>query len=331
MIKKLLLALVMANITYAQNNYLDFDGTNDNVTVANSGNMLAGATAITMSCKVYPKSTTTGFPLFDGFAGYRNETNFDFYLIQLSSTQLEARFRNSAGTAYSITYNGLTLNQWTQFFLVYDGSTLRLYSGATQVGSTPASGTVPASNTSTFKVGLVQFQTYNWYHNGYIDEVSLWNKGLSAAEIAAIMGNNGDIANPMAETNLKLYYKFNQGVPYGTNTGLTSVTDEMGVNTGTLNNFALVGNTSNWGSQQLGNDNWQTQAATIFPNPAADVLHFSGFDAIHSIALFDLSGRLVLEKAVSDTNGPSINVSSLQSGLYVAVINNSHPIKFLKK
>ncbi len=333
MIKKLLfLFTVMASYaSFSQNNYLDYDGINDNVTVANSGNALASATAISMACKVYPKSTTTGFPLFDGFCGYRNETTFDFYLIQLSATQLEARFRNSAGTAYTLTYNGLTLNQWSHFFLVFDGTTLKLYNGTNMVGSTAASGTVPATNTTTFKVGLIQFQTYNWYHSGYIDEVSLWNKGLSAAEISAIIANNGDIANPASETNLKLYYKFNQGVPYGVNTGLTTLNDEKLTYNGTLTNFALTGNTSNWGSQTMGINDFDSASGVAFPNPTSGILNFSGFSEVNNIKIVDLSGRIILDKKINSTEEANVNVSELQSGVYLAIINDTQRIKFIKK
>lgn len=333
MIKKLLsFAFVMAfHVAFSQNNYLDFDGVNDNVTVANSGNAVASATAISMSCKVYPKSTTTGFPNFDGFCGYRNETSFDFYLIQLTASQVEARFRNSSGAAYTLTYNGLTLNQWTQFFLVFDGTTLKLYNGTTLVGSTAASGAAPASNTSTFKIGLIQYQAYNWYHNGFIDEVSLWNKGLSAAEISAIVANNGDIANPAGEANLKLYYKFNQGIPYGVNTGLTTLIDEKLTNDGTLNNFALTGNSSNWGSQTMGTSNFDSASGTVFPNPTSGILNFSGFSEVNSIKIADLSGRIVLDKKINAHEEASVNVSDLQSGVYLAVINDTQKIKFIKK
>ncbi|MES2748420.1 MAG: LamG-like jellyroll fold domain-containing protein [Bacteroidota bacterium] len=332
MTKKLLLLLsvIAFNASFSQGNYLDFDGVNDNVNVANSGNAVASATAITMSCKVYPKSTTTGFPNFDGFVGYRNETNLDFYLVQLSATQVEARFRNASNVAFSITYSGLTLNQWNHFFLVYDGTTLKLYKGATMVGSTPASGAAPASNTSTFKIGLIQFQTYNWYHSGFIDEVSLWNKGLSSTEIGTIVANNGEIANPMTETNLKLYYKFNQGIPYGVNTGLTTLTDEKAAYNGTLTNFALTGNSSNWGSQTLNNSDFGVTKGAIFPNPTSSILNFTGFSDVSNIKIIDMSGRIVLNEMITSQD-VAMNVSELQSGMYFAMINDTEKIKFIKK
>ena len=80
MIKKLLLsALILASCSgFAQDNYLDFDGIDDYVDVAGSENILANKNTITLSCKVFPKDTNPGFPAFNGIAGYRNESNFDF-------------------------------------------------------------------------------------------------------------------------------------------------------------------------------------------------------------------------------------------------------------
>jgi Concanavalin A-like lectin/glucanases superfamily/Secretion system C-terminal sorting domain len=331
--QKLLILLVFTfcNTCFSQNNYLDYDGVNDNVTVPGSENVLASATAISMSCKIYPKTTSSGFPLFDGFAGYRNESNFDFYLIQLTSNQLEARFRNSSGTAFTITYNGLVLNQWSHFFLVYNGSTLKLYNGTTEVGSVAANGSVPATNASTFKIGLIQFQSYNWYHSGYIDEVSLWNKGLSASEISTIVGNSGEIANPSGETNLKLYYKFNQGIPYGSNPGLNSLIDEKATANGTLANFALTGSSSNWGSATLNINSFDENKSVVYPNPTSTILNFSGISEIQNIKIIDLYGRVILDKILEPTEEPSIDVNQLQSGTYIAIINNNWKVKFLKK
>lgn len=333
MTKKLLLLLIVMsfNFGFSQNNYLDFDGIDDNVTITNSGNTLAGATAISLSCKVFPKSTTTGFPNFNGIAGYRNESTFDFYLIQLSTTEIEARFRNSSGAAYTLSYTGLVPNQWNHLFLVFDGTMLKLYSGNTLVNSMAASGSVPTSNTSTFKIGIVQFQAYNWTHNGYIDEVSLWNKGLSAAEIGTIMTNNGEIANPSGETNLKLYYKFNQGVPYGNNTGLTTLIDEKATLNGTLNNFTLNGSTSNWGSQNLNTNSFSISNNYIYPNPTSNMLNFSGFSEISNIKIIDLSGRTVINITMDSTQEPKIDVSQLTSGMYIAVLNETQKLKFTKK
>ena len=55
------------------------------------------------------------------------------------------------------------------------------------------------------------------------------------------------LANPTAETSLVTYYPCDQGISNGNNSGLINVIDGSSYNhNGTLNNFALNGNTSNW-------------------------------------------------------------------------------------
>lgn len=333
--KRKLLLLMFSFTTFngfSQNNYLDFDGINDNVTVASSANVLSNSSTISMSCMVYPKNENPNFPAFDGFAGYRNDSNFDFYLIQLSSSEVEARFRNSTGAAFSLTYDGLVLDEWNHFFLVYDGSYLTLFSGADEVASVEASGSVPASNSSNFKIGTIQYSTFNFYHQGYIDEVSLWNKALSGDDISAIINNNGEIAAPTDEEDLKLYYKFNQGTAYSVNSGLNTLTDEMGNLNGTLNNFALTGSASNWGSEeQMAVEGFNVTDRYVYPNPVSDVLNFSGFSEINSIKFVDLSGRTILNQEIAGSQSPSVNVSLLSNGVYFAIVNDNQNIKFIKK
>jgi hypothetical protein len=236
-------------------------------------------------------------------------------LIQLSSTDLEARFRNSAGVEYTITYTGLTLNQWSHFFLVYDGSTLKLYKNGAEVSSIAASGTVPAAPTGYLSIGRIIFQTFNWFHKGYIDEVSIWNKALTPTDISAIMANSGEIANPGSESNLKAYYKFNQGIPYGNNAGLTTLNDALGVNNGTLANFALTGNSSNWGGTDLGVGDSALASVSIFPNPAKDFIHISGLTEATNFQIYDATGRLVKSQTIQPDE--PITISGLQSGLYL--------------
>lgn len=329
--KKLLVLLLTftAYSGFSQNNYIDFDGVNDNISIADSGNLLASSSSISMSCKVFPKNANPSFPAFNGFAGYRNDSNFDFYIIQLSSTEVEARFRNSSGTEYTLTYSGLVLNQWNHFFLVYDGSYLSLFSGSDEVASIEASGSTPASNSSNFNIGNVKFSSYNFYHDGYIDEVSLWSKALSVTEIDNIIINNGEISSPTTQNNLEVYYKFDQGVAYGNNSGLTTLNDEMGSLNGTLNNFGLNGPTSNWGSEEtMSTQNLNNSNFHLYPNPVSNTLNFSGLSEKINLQIVDIYGRTILSKKATDPK--SIDLSGISKGIYFAIVDDNQPLKFIK-
>jgi len=80
------------------------------------------------------------------------------------------------------------------------------------------------------------------FFNGDLDEVRIWNYNLSQCEIQSRM--NCEIGSAMP--GLLYYYQFNQGIAAGTNTAITTVTDFIGGNNGSLNNFAKIGSTSNF-------------------------------------------------------------------------------------
>lgn len=82
------------------------------------------------------------------------------------------------------------------------------------------------------------------YFSGDIDEVRVWNTALTQAEIQANM--NSELCNTN-NPNLFAYYQLNDGIPNGNNlTNITAVDNSGNLHDGTLNNFALSGNTSNW-------------------------------------------------------------------------------------
>ncbi len=83
------------------------------------------------------------------------------------------------------------------------------------------------------------------YLKGELDEVRLYNTALTQAQIQADMrAGYGTSAVP---ASLLAYYGFNQGVAGGSNSTETSLLDQSGnARTGTLENFALTGSTSNW-------------------------------------------------------------------------------------
>ncbi len=223
-------------------NSLSFDGVNDVVNIPGASAQIAASTAgMSLSCWVYANNTAPSFPNFDGIAGFRNETNCDFYLLQLSSTTIEGRFRNSVGTPYTATASGFVVNTWQHLVLTYDGSNLMVFINGVQKASVSASGSIN-SVTEIMYLGNLPFQTTNFQFGGQLDEVALWNKALSAAEISCMYQNGHDNSSP----NLKLHYTFDQGTPNGTNTGITSLIDNKGNINGFLNGFALTGNSSNF-------------------------------------------------------------------------------------
>ena len=241
---KLFLVLFFAmstNSMNAQSNqYLDFDGVDDYVNVTNASTLIAGSNAISITGWFYDNQLSYG----QGMMGFRG-TAGGFYMIELNNGSIECRLLNSAGTLYTFNAPNFTIvpQVWQHYAWIYNGSTIALYLNGNLVGSSAAAGTINSA-TIPFAIGKSLLSGFNFIYGGDVDEVSVWNKALTQTEIQTMMTN--ELVG--TEPNLKLYYKFNQGVPAGNNTSITSLI--TGINSptydGTLLNFALNGPTSNF-------------------------------------------------------------------------------------
>ncbi|MFM2135520.1 MAG: hypothetical protein RL021_920 [Bacteroidota bacterium] len=231
---------VPALLTAQSNQYLDFDGVDDFVSVPNGSGAIAGSNQMTIAGWFYDNQLSYG----QGLMGYR-ATAGGFYLIQLNNGVIECRMQNSAGTLYSYNTPNLTIvpQVWQHFAWVYNGSNVSLYRNGTLVGGIAASGVIAATNIP-FTIGKSPLSGFNFLYSGRIDEVSVWNKALTPTEISDMMANELTGTEP----GLKMYYKFNQGVPAGNNTSITSITSEVNspLYDGVPYNFAMTGPTSNF-------------------------------------------------------------------------------------
>jgi hypothetical protein len=236
------LLLLLPSATYAQpENALRFDNVDDAVLVPNASASIAGSNQITLTCWVKPENTNIVFPDYDGFAGIRNNSDADFYMVHFSATGVEARFRNSNGVNFDVVDPALQIGVWQHYALIYNGSELTLYKNGVFVATTVANGSI-ANTTETMHIGSMPYGAFNYYLNGELDEVTLWTRALTPSEIRCL----ARFGVPATAPGLQHYFKCNQGTPGGINVGQTSLTDETGHTNGVFNNFALSGPTSNF-------------------------------------------------------------------------------------
>lgn len=249
--KKLLLLFFiccsLAVVAQPQNSF-HFDGIDDYIGQSNGTASLASLPAFSMACWVQPTNTSPAFPNFDGIIGYRNETNADFFILQLSATSFEARLRNSSGQAFTITSPTCQVNQWQHVALVYTGSQLRFYHNGTLSQSIPASGTITNPGIE-FNIGRIPFQSTPFWLSGQIDEVGVWSRALSDTEVRCIARQKIDTAI----NGLLHYFPMDEGVAGGNNSMLPHLTDVRSGNHGMFYGVALSGATSNLvsGTQQV--------------------------------------------------------------------------------
>ena len=156
---------------------LSFDGVNDIVTVPDSS-LLDLAPGMTLEAWVKP-TTAGGWrtvllkerPGQLTYGLYATGDNGRPLAEVAAGTQRDAR-----GTA------ALTVGVWTHLAATYDKSTLRLYVNGVQVSSTAVTGTL-LNSTGALKIGGNAI--WGEYFSGLIDEVRVYERALSAAEIAA--------------------------------------------------------------------------------------------------------------------------------------------------
>lgn len=229
-------------LTGQSNQYLHFDGEDDFVILNEAGQYVTGTTALSITGWFYCDELAYG----QGYMGFRSGSgDGEFYLIQLNNGVMECRLKSTTGLhEYVAPANTAIPQVWQHFAWVYDGSSVILYVNGVMNGSSSASGTF-SSSTVPFGIGKSLLGGFNFVYGGRIDEVSVWDKALDQTEIQDMIDNELSGSEP----NLQMYYKFNQGEPGGNNTSITHLVSELGSpeRDAELQNFALTGNTSNFG------------------------------------------------------------------------------------
>jgi hypothetical protein len=214
---------------------LSFDGINDRISVpvAAALNNLA-PTGFSMESWVYPRSGSGAHSII------RKSGDYNLYINggKLAAEVWTSGTSNSSFKIFSAS-TALTLNTWSHVAFTWDGITGKLYINGVVVASSITNNNIVTSE----NLNLGASSIYGNYLNGVLDEVRIWNKVRTQCEINTYKG----CEIPTSSTGLIANYHFNQGYGSAPNTTVNNLTDASGnSNTGSLNNFALTGSTSNW-------------------------------------------------------------------------------------
>ncbi|PYN28692.1 MAG: hypothetical protein DMD98_21940, partial [Candidatus Rokuibacteriota bacterium] len=170
---------------------LVFDGTSTSVTVANAASLRL-TTGMTLEAWVYPTGALTGWRAVI-------DKNVDGYYLMASSDQGNRPAVGGAwppGARITRGPTGLGLNTWTHLAATFDGATVRLYvNGAEAVSQAQTAALTPTAG--TLQIGADSYTGENFA--GRIDEVRIYNRALSAAEIQTDM-NTGAGGPPPSDT-----------------------------------------------------------------------------------------------------------------------------------
>lgn len=244
----LLMGMVTLNVNAQTNIVLNFDGIDDYVNISNSVIPYDTILSQTYTVEAWANiATNTGVLQAVVTSGGLTSNGYQgFGLFALPDGNWYIAVGTGASTPTYLVGNAISYGTWTHLAATYDGTTLKFYVNAVLVNSLVVS--IIANTTLPTRIGAGNNQGAPLYFfGGNIDDVAFWNAILTPAGIASTM--NHEYESPLS--GMLAYYNFNEGIPNGNN-----ATPSPGVNTlvditanhisGTLYNFFLNGDTSNW-------------------------------------------------------------------------------------
>jgi hypothetical protein len=177
---------------------LSFDGVNDWVTVTDTtASKIDLTTGMTVEAWVNPTSMSGWETVVMKERGAAGTGLLSYALYAHDGAPQAGAFAGPAGylrpaPASSTTDQGirqashtpLPLNAWTHIAVTYDGANMRFYIGGSLVGTKAQTGSIAAGN-QPLRIGGNNMS--GEFFNGLIDEVRVYNRALSAAEIATDM------------------------------------------------------------------------------------------------------------------------------------------------
>lgn len=210
-----------------------FDGIDDFVGFGDAF-LYDRTTQFSMSFWVKPNNLAAQRCIYSKVTADANVYGFNIQINTAGRIILQPR---SVGSLLIWTDNSLSVaaGVWNHVVVTYDGGSnlngFRVYVNgvmATIPGSSTMSGTWLSNQTA-----MLGSRNSALYYSGYMDEVSIWNKALTQAEVVEAYGGGGptNLFNHSSVGNLKNYYRM------GDLDTFPAVTDNQGISNGTCINM----------------------------------------------------------------------------------------------
>ncbi len=192
------------NASYINRSWIDFDGTNDNLTLPNNLSFAGNYTI----CLWFNNSNSTT----NGYLFHSDVNNKTGLYYSSNSTDLKFEFSETGFLAGNYTFN---TNTWNHACMTSNWTTADEYNGTGYFnGAIVNAMTFNASvtiNDTTTTIG-----SYNGiFYSGSIDEVRIWNETLALGDITAIYNEgrypNASINNSAWSASRVLWYSLNEG------------------------------------------------------------------------------------------------------------------------
>ncbi|MBL7183539.1 MAG: hypothetical protein ISS50_03710 [Anaerolineae bacterium] len=114
-------------------------------------------------------------------------TTGDGYLLGVGGGRLYPEIWDSTGASYTFQAGSISANTWTHLAVTWQtGGQMIGYINGTEVNRITASTNPIGSNTMPLRIGVAPWDPGGFGVNGFIDEVRVYNRALSATEIQAL-------------------------------------------------------------------------------------------------------------------------------------------------
>ena len=174
---------------------LSFNGTNAWVTLGNNAS-LALNTGMTLEAWVYPTAAMSGLETVVMKEKLATATSAGTATYLLAANNSANQPMSAVWNGSEATANGNTQippNQWTHLASTYNGQYQNLYVNGVLVETLPQTGPI-ATSTGALRIGGNSI--WGGYFQGYIDEVRIYNKALSNAQIISDSNTPISVSNP---------------------------------------------------------------------------------------------------------------------------------------
>lgn len=238
--------LYSLNILAQSNQYIHFDGVDDYASLENGSALIAESEEFSMTGWFFTDSLAYG----SGMMGIRGAGDGpdEFYILQLADGALECRLKTSNGSVFDANApaGSFKENEWMHIAVTYDGRFVRTYINGELEKFVGARGNLSTLN-KPFTIGKLLIGGFNFIYRGRADEITLWSRAIEKEEITSMLQDEltGD------EQGLELYYKCNQGVPFGDNRSIEKLHSRTGNGDrdAIFLNMDLQGEESNFGGE----------------------------------------------------------------------------------
>ena len=206
---------------------LSFDGTDDRITIPNSNELDLNATNFSFAAWIKPTAVTSTRAVI--IMNGQNSVSWENWAVFLNQDKLVFSSGSGGGApAENTGSTSIIAGVWTHIAVTYDGGALVTYVNGV-VDQTVASGVVqPGTITTNTQIGgdaKTNGSEIRHMFAGTIDEISIWNKTLSVAEIAGIKAETftqnasnqveGSVTSTQIESlvwaDLMAYFPLNEG------------------------------------------------------------------------------------------------------------------------